>query len=401
MTKRRSSTSSSSPLNTRLILVGLAIILVLIVIYGVQGALSMIGAALGLDLGPTPIPPAQVNVSVETPGPQTPSAGGAGNAIQVYFTDPTAFTGDETQGGVETHLVDLINGAQSTIDGAMYQFNLQDVADALIAAHNRGVKIRIAYDNEYTEPDPQMKQVIDAGIQAVPDERSAFMHDKFFVIDGQTVWTGSWNVTTNDTFRNNNNALIIRSTQLAQNYTAEIDEMMNGQFGPDSPANTPNPSLTLNGIQIENYFSPEDEPMPHLISLASTAQKTLHFMTFSFTDDDLANAIIQRAQAGVQVAGIFESRGANTEASSCPPLLSAGLDVRLDGNKYTFHHKVLIVDSAVVAVGSFNWSNNAANSNDENLLIIHDPNIAALYEQEFNKQMGISIAPVGGQCLTK
>jgi phosphatidylserine/phosphatidylglycerophosphate/cardiolipin synthase-like enzyme len=39
-----------------------------------------------------------------------------------------------------------------------------------------------------------------------------------------------------------------------------------------------------------------------------------------------------------------------------------------------------------VLIGSFNFSSNATNSNDENLLVITDPTIAALYTQEFERR---------------
>lgn len=321
---------------------------------------------------------------------------GAGDLWAVYFTQPAEGV---TSGGIEEHLIDLIDQAQSTIDAAMFEFNLQNVADALIAAHQRGVRVRVVYDDEHTADDPQMQQLIDAGIPATPDKRGAYMHNKFFVFDGRIVWTGSTNVTINDVYRNNNNAIVLVSPEVAQNYTTEFEEMFGGQFGPNSPANTPFPGVQVGDMWVETYFAPEDDVMAQLISVTSEAQHSIHFMAFSFTDDGLARAIMERADAGVQVAGIFEARGANTEYSACPALLAHGLDVRLDGNPRTFHHKVVIIDGTIVATGSFNFSANAAQSNDENLLIIHSPQIAALYEEEFNRRMAEAILPSGGECL--
>ena len=60
---------------------------------------------------------------------------------------------------------------------------------------------------------------------------------------------------------------------------------------------------------------------------------------------------------------------------------------------------MLLIDGKAVAIGSFNFSNNAAHSNDENLVIIHDPAVAALYEQEFSKQYNQANKPSGGECL--
>jgi phosphatidylserine/phosphatidylglycerophosphate/cardiolipin synthase-like enzyme len=60
-----------------------------------------------------------------------------------------------------------------------------------------------------------------------------------------------------------------------------------------------------------------------------------------------------------------------------------GLDVWQDGNPYTLHHKVFIIDDSVVVLGSFNFSDNADEANDENMLVIHSPEIAAEFGQEF------------------
>ncbi len=394
MAKRRSSSRKSSAANQRMVLVFLAVFVVAALIYGIGPALNSIGDAVGVDLGM----PAQEGLPDATQAAGDTGTTTGGSYYTIYFTDPVIPFDDVTTGGIEEHLIALIDGAQSSIDLAVFEFNLQNVADALIAAHNRGVQVRIVYDNEHTEEDPQMEEMIRAGIPATPDNRSAFMHNKFFVFDQQLVWLGSWNVTINDTYRNNNNAMVIRSQQLAQNYTTEFEEMFAGEFGPRSPANTPNPSFTINGILLENFFSPEDEVMPHLVDFVRQAQTSIHFMAFSYTDYDLASAMMDRAAAGAEVSGIFEVRGADTESSECNTLLGAGLDVRLDGNPRTFHHKVIIIDGAAVAIGSFNFSSNASESNDENLLILYDPAVAAQYEQEFVRRMAEAQMPVGGVC---
>lgn len=393
MTKRRSSKSKSSALTVRGLIVIVAIVIVFGFVYGWDTVEQAIRQAAGYDVIAEPAPQAEAPVAMEAPG------AGSGAIFNVYFTDPVIPFDDVITGGIDTHLVSLIDQAERSIDMAVFEFNLQSVADALIAAHKRGVVVRVVYDDEHTEDDPQIEQLIAAGIPATPDERSALMHNKFFVFDRMIVWTGSMNVTVNGVYRNNNNAIAIRSTKLAENYTIEFEEMFSGQFGPTSPANTPNPVFTLDGVKIENYFSPEDEPLIRLIERTGEAQKSIHFMAFSFTDYDLALAMMQRAEQGVEVSGIFESRGANTEYAECNTLLDVGLDVRLDGNPRTFHHKVVIIDGSIVAIGSFNFSTNAAESNDENLLIIHDSGVAAQYEAEFNRRMAEAKLPVGGECL--
>ncbi|MCB0172871.1 MAG: phospholipase, partial [Anaerolineae bacterium] len=85
------------------------------------------------------------------------------------------------------------------------------------------------------------------------------------------------------------------------------------------------------------------------------------------------------------VRGIFETRGSETEFSEFAQMKRQNLDVRQDGNPYTLHHKVFIIDNQVVTLGSFNFSDNANRANDENMLIIHNPDIAAEFLAEFDR----------------
>jgi len=63
----------------------------------------------------------------------------------------------------------------------------------------------------------------------------------------------------------------------------------------------------------------------------------------------------------------------------------AGLAVFLDGNPRNMHHKVIVIDGEIVICGSFNFSDSADRSNDENLLIIYNRAVAAKFEEEFQR----------------
>ena len=116
-------------------------------------------------------------------------------------------------------------------------------------------------------------------------------------------------------------------------------------------------------------------------------------MAFSFTHDDMTAAVLTRAKAGVDIQGIFETRGSETEFSALTPLYCAKVPVRQDGNPGTFHHKVIIIDDRILITGSLNFSDNADNSNDENTLVITSPEIASRYLEEFEKRWGEATEP--------
>jgi phosphatidylserine/phosphatidylglycerophosphate/cardiolipin synthase-like enzyme len=85
----------------------------------------------------------------------------------------------------------------------------------------------------------------------------------------------------------------------------------------------------------------------------------------------------------VDVSGVFETFGSNSPNSELSKLWCAGLPVRQDGNSSFLHHKVIIVDDSIVITGSMNFSANADESNEENVIILDNAEIAALYLREF------------------
>jgi phosphatidylserine/phosphatidylglycerophosphate/cardiolipin synthase-like enzyme len=321
---------------------------------------------------------------------------------QVFFTAPTGSSNPAGYvNGIDTQLAAAINSTQRTLDIAAYEFNNVVLTQAILDANGRGVRVRMVTDNEdgIGDDETTINQFVEAGIQVVDDGRSALMHDKFMILDSTVVWTGSWNYTINDTYRNNNNALALRSRQAVADYQAEFDEMFSGrQFGPRSPSNTPNPSFTQDGVPIQIYFAAEDNVVAAITSTLNTADTSIRFMTFSFTIDEIKDLMLTKAASGVLVQGIFETLGSERADSELTPLFCAGLPVRQDGNNFRLHHKVFIVDDDTVITGSFNISANATNSNDENLLIIQDPALAAQYIAEFERRWAEAVTPDGLTC---
>lgn len=323
----------------------------------------------------------------EAPSVTAPAGTGVGNALRVYFTEPRYPDKPEDRPpAIDRFLVEAIDGAQKSVDMAAFELDLESVTKALIRAHQRGVRVRVVTDSDYAEEYGPV-ELQKAGVPVVFDEREPFMHNKFTVIDGKQVWMGSWNYTNNCTFRNNNNAVVFDSPLLAANYTAEFEEMfVDGKFGPTSPENVKYPEVTVGGIKVENYFASEDKAIiPRIVELVSGAQKSVYFMAFSFTDDDIAQAMVKRHRKGVTVRGVMEARNATGSGSEFEVLQKAGIDILPDGNPYVMHHKVIIIDEAIVITGSFNFTGGAAKNNDENLVIIHSPEVAALYKAEFDR----------------
>ncbi len=309
---------------------------------------------------------------------------------RVYFTVPQT---DRTKwvNSIDAELAKAIDGVRSTLDIAAFEWNNPALTKAVLDAHKRGVAIRMVADSEHTidDSDSTIKQLADAGIPIVYDNRSAFMHNKFMLLDGATLWMGSMNFQQNDIFRNNNNVLVLNSTRAVQTYKTEFESMfIGGKFGPNKPANTA--SFTEGGTNIQIYFASQNDVVNPIVQEIAKAQTQIRFMAFSYTLPALSAAMIERANAGINVEGIFEQRGSETASSQLRALKCAGTTVFQDGNPGTMHHKVIIIDNSTVITGSFNFSNNAINSNDENLVIIRNADIARQYLQEYERVRAVA-----------
>lgn len=370
MTKRRSSKSKSGSALSR-ILYTILILVGSLVLLWLQSNTDL------LDFDDTSDAPSEGQVPSE------------GSWYSLYFTQPVNSSDESAHHGsaAEQALIASIDGVQRTIDGALFELNAPDTTAALVRALQRGVQVRLVVDDEHAFEDPEstLEEVIDAGAQVRSDERSALMHNKFLILDGTEVWTGSMNLTRNDIYNNNNHFMLIRSPQMAQNYQSEFDEMFHDGFFTvrGDPRQPPEPVLNLGGGQVETYFSPEDGDTieARLVELIDNANTSIRVMAFSFTLDAVGTALVDALERGVGVEGVFETTG--SLQGQMPKLACAGANVRQDGNPDILHNKVFIIDEQIVVMGSFNFSASARDNNSENLLVINNPQIAQAFLGEW------------------
>ncbi len=307
------------------------------------------------------------------------------------FTDNLAASAPSTQVTImEQALLDRINTAGLSIDLSIYGFNRASIRQALIAAHDRGVVVRMVADNDAMN-DPEYAAAFialqDAGIPIVNDARASTMHNKFFIVDGQVVWTGSTNITDTGFTFNHNNTLVFTSTQLADIYTLEFDEMyLDHLFGTHKTDNTAH-TITYRGTPLEIYFSPSDGALDEIISEVGTASQDIYFSIFVFTDPALRDALLDRKQAGVTIVGLWDKLGAGNPASVDEALCAAGIPIKIEDLGGKLHNKFMLIDvagpSPRLVTGSMNWSASGAHANDENTIIYHDGATAQTYLAAF------------------
>jgi phosphatidylserine/phosphatidylglycerophosphate/cardiolipin synthase-like enzyme len=268
------------------------------------------------------------------------------------------------------HLISLVDTAES-VDCAFFDLDLPELISLLERKH-----ARIVIDNT------NEREIRDTKLNYRPDTSSQLSHNKFCVLDNRIVWTGSLNPTHNGDRRNNNNALIIRSRYLAENYATEFDELWNGQFGTGPP--TPYPTVRINGNLVHNWFCPEDGCRDRVLAELLEARQSIYFMTFSFTDRTIADALISKSLQGVHVRGLMEKQRVSMRYNLFSYLNASGIGVWTDHNPKFMHHKVFIIDNTTVITGSWNPTKSGSERNDENIMIISSERIARQFLDEFS-----------------
>jgi len=281
-------------------------------------------------------------------------------------------------------LVQYIDTAQKSINGCFYAMNSKEVAYSLIKAHLRGVRVQIVMDeSRLFEEDsfyPQLKNFCLAKKDTIT---TGLMHNKFCVIDEKVVWTGSYNPGTYAVYANND-AVAIESEQLAELYTKEFEKLWDG-FG-YKPATKYNNKIRFNENETaEVYFSPEDGDisLARIKEVLQGARTSIYFAEFTITHPDIAEILIQKANAGIDVRGIVEYDQIGVY-SKYRNLKNMNVNVKKDKNYcFSFHHKFFIIDDKTVITGSLNPTKAGFGKNRENVLIIHSTEAAQEYLRYF------------------
>ncbi len=343
--------------------------------------------------------------------------------VDVYFNhtvDTTVSTGENAKGSqnFENVYLNRIDSAQHSIDVALWELSdITSVANALISAKNRGVKIRFVYN--HTPNTPLMDSLQAHGIPILKrfNDTTYDMHNKFFIFDyrynsnsnTKFLLTGSTNVTHPQFHSDRNNIIVIQDESLCAVYMREFEEMWGShtdmpvvsraKFGPMKINNTPH-TLNVAGTRMEVYFSPSDSAASFLSNLIGTkTTKSVFFCMLKFANLSIENSMHSVFNNGNQIKGVFDSSHSRESSSVYKKMKGSGpgawnppADVFLDTIPGLLHHKYLIIDAnssagnKIASTGSYNWEIEASLMNDDNSLTIFSVRVNNLYYQEFYKR---------------
>jgi len=320
---------------------------------------------------------------------------------------------------VMARLTAFINGATQTLDFAIYDMRLGDPLRAQLQAALRdraqaGVEIRFCYDAD-KPPQPNLA----AGQDPAPGGTGAFvqslgypwrriagmklMHSKYIVRDGQSVWTGSANITDDAFTLMENNIVEVDSPPLASYYARDFEELWEKQnFDHTGDIHTEPVPLTFSNqsANARVMFSPGcgleiDSEIARRVRAAQRRVRVCSLLINSGTlIGELGNLLrhgrvvldgiydhTQMEQVYLQWQEVPQNRW---KISALKEIIARAGLVGKNSAPYTptgphnfMHNKVLVINDTVIT-GSYNFSR-SAQFNAENILFIESAPLAEIY----------------------
>jgi len=276
-----------------------------------------------------------------------------------------------------------INQAQSSIDIAIYGYSsVPAIEQAIKNAQQRGVKIRLVHDmdskgnNIYENTLNLAKLIQNTQSDRNSKEASFIMHNKFYIFDNKTVITGSANLSHTDMSGYNSNAVVVINSEEAANiYRREFEQMYEGRF--HSVKTSMNKTSNI-------YFSPQDKTITNgVLPLIKGAKNYIYIPAFIVIENRIIEELISAKKRGIDVRIIADALNASAGHSRVKDLRENGVPVKIENYAGKMHSKTMIIDDKYLLLGSMNFSYSGENRNDENFIILANPEAAKFYKSFF------------------
>ena len=135
--------------------------------------------------------------------------------------------------------------------------------------------------------------------------------------------------------------------------------------------------------KTEVYFSLSENPQKAIIKNINQAETYINIAMYTFTDQEIALSLANAQKRGVKVRVYLDRSQIESTYSVSRLLVQKGIKVRISTNNYIMHHKFAIIDNRLLLTGSYNWTFAANNKNEENLMVIDDPEIIEIFQHQF------------------
>lgn len=361
----------------------------------------------------------------DAPAPANPAVAPRGETVSLNgVVLPSRLFSDQTS--ISAQLIRAIDAAQTSIDIAIHGLALREIGAALLRAKNRGVKVRIVMNQTHVFPEkpretrtPEVQMLMDQGFELKMlrgGDMFGIMHNKLAIFDSQVLETGSFNWTHAADAWHWENAMFHAEQARIKAYQAYWDWMWSissripkqapprpepipeGQPHPGLPPAPQDPArpVIFNGESFPaQAFSPFGVSA-HLVRAIDASKASIDLANFSFTSEELRDALLRAKERGVKVRIVFDAQQYKY-LSEMHWFVDNGFDILLSagksGEKGVMHNKFAVFDGAMVEAGSFNWTRNGEKNNYENAMFLDAPDDVAAFAAAFKRIRDQAWAP--------
>lgn len=340
----------------------------------------------------------------------------ADGKIEAYVGPPELGAADD----LERVVAEFIGGARSTLSVAVQELDNPVIAQALLDASWRGVRVELFVEQDYLRtplpgspprlPTPRpgesqaealhrvqwleddtelamnrriLSALLRSDVQVRGDYNPKIFHQKFVLRDyvdravpTSALLSGSANFTVTDTHSNLNHVFVFRNAYVCRQYATEVEQLRRGSFGRGLHGDVPR-VYDLAGVPVKVLFAPDHTPELEIMKQMLKGADEICFAIFTFAGSSgIDDTMLALARGGMKIKGVLDPTQARQDWAAPSWLVHDNIELHVPRRSGVFaglrkvHHKLMVIDEQIVVAGSFNYTAPANEYNDENLFVL-------------------------------
>lgn len=275
--------------------------------------------------------------------------------------EPPKLYSNQCRQDLRSTLLSAIRGANQSIHLVMFGLSDRPILSALSEKIKEEVPTTVYYDKKGSG---KVHRYLRGG-KLRPIKNPGLMHQKILILDNETVFIGSANMTTASLKMHDNLVIGLCSRSLAK-FIQEHKPYTSGYF------------QTMVGNQrVELWLLPDPRghALKELRKQIRGAKKSIRIALFTFTHPGLIDEVIDAHNRAVNVSVVVDMHsGLGASAKGVEKLKKAGVPIYLSQGVQLLHHKFIYIDEQLLLTGSANWTKAAFYKNSDCILALHHLN---------------------------
>lgn len=274
-------------------------------------------------------------------------------------SEPPRLYSNQCQQDLTLTFLEAIKKTKNSIYLVMFGLSDPTILGALNQKIQNQVPTTIYYD---AKGSPNLRKMLPGG-DIHPIRLSGLMHQKILILDDETVFLGSANMTT-PSLRMHDNLVIGLSNKKIANFLKERAPNASGHL-----------RTLVGGQDVDLWLLPD--PRGHILSdlrkKIRSASRSIRIALFTFTHPSLLEELITAKRRGVDISIVVDMHsGLGASAKMVAELKNAGIKILLSQGAQLLHHKFVYIDGQTLITGSANWTKAAFTKNSDCLIILHN-----------------------------